>query len=67
MLQDTPRPEAEFPTGAEDPATPLVATNGIPGRFKFAEPVKALLKPGMKTIRQKHRKGLENLVTKFLN
>ncbi|KAK4811133.1 hypothetical protein QYF61_019764, partial [Mycteria americana] len=74
MLQKTPRPKEEIPAEVEDAVTPLVWASGIPGRSKLAEPVKVVLKSGTKPVRQKQypikweaRKGLEELITKFLN
>ncbi|KAK4811225.1 hypothetical protein QYF61_022122 [Mycteria americana] len=73
MLQDTPGTE-EIPAEVEDAVTPLVWASGIPGRSKLAEPVKVVLKSGSKPVRQKQypikweaRKGLEELIMKFLN
>ncbi|KAK4832117.1 hypothetical protein QYF61_020794 [Mycteria americana] len=74
MLQNTPRPKEEIPAEVEDAVTPLVWASGIPGWSKAAEPIKVVLKPGSKLVRQKQypvkweaRKGLEELITKFLD
>ena len=58
----------------EKAVIPLVWGDELPGQSKLAEPVKNSLKPGAKPVRQKQypinweaRKGLENLIRKFLN
>ncbi|KAK4810546.1 LOW QUALITY PROTEIN: hypothetical protein QYF61_004509, partial [Mycteria americana] len=76
VLRDmnTPRPKEEIPAEVEDAVMPLVWASGIPGRSKLVEPVKVVLKSGTKPVRQNQypikweaRKGLEELITKFLN
>ena len=74
MLQNAQRPEEEIPAGVEDAVTPLVWAHGIPGQSKLVEPVKVVLKPGTKPVRQKQyhikweaRKGFEGLIMKFLD
>ncbi|KAK4831054.1 hypothetical protein QYF61_014986 [Mycteria americana] len=71
---NTPKPKEEIAAEVEDAVTPLVWVSGIPGRSKLAESVKVVLKPGTKPVRQKQypikweaRKGLEELMRKFLN
>lgn len=74
MLQNTQRPEEEIPAEVEDAVIPLVWASGVPGRSKLAEPVRVVLKPGTKPVRQKQypikleaRRGLEELITKIFN
>ncbi|KAK4828090.1 hypothetical protein QYF61_023150 [Mycteria americana] len=74
VLQNIPKPKEEIPAEVEDAVTPLVWASGIPGWSKLTDPVKVVLKPGIKPVRQKQypikweaRKGLEELITKFLN
>ncbi|KAK4822220.1 hypothetical protein QYF61_011861 [Mycteria americana] len=73
LEQDTPRLKEEIPAEVEDAVAPLVWASGIPGQSKLVEPVKVVLKSGTKPVRQKQypikweaRKGLEELITKFL-
>ncbi|GAB0206608.1 protein NYNRIN-like [Grus japonensis] len=73
MLQDSSK-EEQIPEVVDNAVTPLVWASEVPGRSKLAEPVKVTLKPGAaKPVRQKQypikweaRKGLEGLITKFL-
>ncbi|GAB0188415.1 protein NYNRIN-like [Grus japonensis] len=72
MLQDSSK-EEQIPEVVDNAVTPLVWASEVPGRSKLAEPVKVTLKPGAKPVRQKQypikweaRKGLEELITKFL-
>jgi len=72
MLQESFK-EEQIPEEVENAAIPVVWANEVPGRSKLAEPVKVTLKPGSKLVRQKQypmkweaRKGLEGLITKFL-
>ncbi|KAK4819203.1 LOW QUALITY PROTEIN: hypothetical protein QYF61_026819 [Mycteria americana] len=71
---NTPRSKEDIPAEVKDAVTPLVRASGIPGWSKLAEPVKVVLKPGSKLVRQKQylikweaRKGLEELITTFLD
>ncbi|GAB0203689.1 protein NYNRIN-like [Grus japonensis] len=72
MLQNSSK-EEQIPEVVDNAVTPLVWASEVPGRSKLAEPVKVTLKPGAKPVRQKQypikweaRKGLEELITKFL-
>ena len=72
MLQDSSR-EEQIPEEVENAVIPLVWMSGVPGRFKLVEPGKVTLKPGARPVRHKQypikweaRKGLEGLITKFL-
>lgn len=74
MAQNTPRPEEEIPAEAKDAVIPPVWACGVPGQSKWAEPVRVVLKPRTKLVRQKQypikleaRRGLEELITTFLN
>ncbi|KAK4806185.1 hypothetical protein QYF61_001108 [Mycteria americana] len=74
LHQNTPRPKEEIPVQMEDAVTPLIWASRIPGWSKLAELVKVVLKSGTKPVRQKQypikweaRKGLEELIKKFLN
>ncbi|KAK4810627.1 LOW QUALITY PROTEIN: hypothetical protein QYF61_007364 [Mycteria americana] len=71
-MQNTPRPKGKIPAEVENAVTPLVWASGIPGRSKLTKPVKVVLKSGTKPTKQypikwEARKGLEELITKFLN
>jgi len=72
MLQDSFK-EEQIPEEVENAVIPWVWTNEVPGLSKLAEPVKVTLKPGCRPVKQKQypmkweaRKGLEGLITKFL-
>ncbi|GAB0202535.1 protein NYNRIN-like [Grus japonensis] len=72
MLQNSSK-EEQIPEVVDNAVTPLAWASEVPRRSKLAEPVKVTLKPGAKPVRQKQypikweaRKGLEELITKFL-
>ncbi|KAK4806154.1 hypothetical protein QYF61_001077, partial [Mycteria americana] len=74
LIFNTPRPKEEIPVQMEDAVTPLIWASRIPGWSKLAELVKVVLKSGTKPVRQNQypikweaRKGLEELIKKFLN